>query len=281
MVNYLKLKLASGVKMIEIKTIQQLFPKKNKAQPRRLMAVFSHPDDESLNAAGVLAKASQESIKTYLVCLTNGKKGVVDPKLSGNKLKKKRVKELKKASKILGINQIFIHDLPDGELFYHRNELKRILKKTTVQVNPGVIVTHDPSGGTGHPDHIVTSLIVKSVVSNFFEEDINLHFIVLGGELREIMKKSGDQSINWQTMPEPTHWLDVNPFVGIKVKACLAHRSQKLAQTRPVSLKVWYQLFDREYLHQVELEKKYRFRFVRFKTNCFKFIPPDRKIQSV
>jgi len=72
--------------MIEIKTIQQLFPRSKTLRPGRLLAVFAHPDDESLNIGGLLAKAKKEGIETYLVCLTKGEKGVVDPGVSGERL---------------------------------------------------------------------------------------------------------------------------------------------------------------------------------------------------
>jgi len=273
----LKVKSALGVEMIEIKKIEDLLPKKKRDQPRRLLTVFAHPDDESLNLAGLLAKSAQEGIKTYLVCLTDGEKGVIDTKLKGSKLKKKRIRELLRASKILGVGKVFFCHLPDGRLYYQQQKLKNFLKEIITQVKPGVVITHDPSGGSTHPDHIATSLTLKSLLSNYPSDEINLYFVVLGEVLKETMREIKKQKINWQMMPEPTHWLNIASFTSIKEKACLVYQSQKLAQARPVSLKVWYQLFDREYLHLVDLRKKYPFRFGKFEVNYFKFKPPSQK----
>ncbi len=44
----------------------------------RLLAVFPHPDDETLGLGGTLAKYSAEGVKTYLVCATRGERGWFD-----------------------------------------------------------------------------------------------------------------------------------------------------------------------------------------------------------
>lgn len=241
--------------MIEIKKIKQLFPKKRKHNSKRLLCVFAHPDDESLNIGGLLAKAKKEGIFTYLVCLTQGGKGAIDPKLWGKSLGKKRVRELTLAGEILGIKKIFACDFPDGKLVSQQKKIKKRLKEIMVQIKPQIVITHDPGGASGHPDHITTSMMVKSVVKKF-NEKINLYFVVLGGGLKQIMKKIRGERINWQKMPAPTHWLNIAPFAHIKEKACLAHQSQQMEQSRPVPLKVWYSFFDKEYLHLVNLKKR-------------------------
>jgi len=245
--------------MIEIKTIQQLFPRSKTLRPGRLLAVFAHPDDESLNIGGLLAKAKKEGIETYLVCLTKGEKGVVDPGVSGERLGKQRTKELNQAGEILGLTKIFTGGLPDGDLYNQQERIKQILEEIMVQIQPGVVITHDPSGGTGHPDHITASLAVKSVLSSSLTVKINLYFVVLEEKLRKMAKKSGQPKVNWRLMPEPTHCLDIASFAEVKAKACLAHQSQQPEQPQSIPLRVWYQLFDREYFHLIDLSKKYQF----------------------
>jgi LmbE family N-acetylglucosaminyl deacetylase len=41
----------------------------------RLLAIFPHPDDETLGLGGTLAKYSAEEVETYLVCATRGERG--------------------------------------------------------------------------------------------------------------------------------------------------------------------------------------------------------------
>lgn len=45
------------------------------ALPSRLLAVFAHPDDESMGMGGTLAKYAAEGVETYLVCATRGERG--------------------------------------------------------------------------------------------------------------------------------------------------------------------------------------------------------------
>jgi LmbE family N-acetylglucosaminyl deacetylase len=44
-------------------------------EPLKLLAVFPHPDDESLGLGGTLAKYSAEGAETYLICATRGERG--------------------------------------------------------------------------------------------------------------------------------------------------------------------------------------------------------------
>ena len=45
----------------------------------RLLAVFAHPDDESMGMGGTLAKYSAEGVETYLVCASRGERGWFGP----------------------------------------------------------------------------------------------------------------------------------------------------------------------------------------------------------
>jgi LmbE family N-acetylglucosaminyl deacetylase len=47
----------------------------------RLLAVFAHPDDETLGLGGTFAKYSAEGVETYLVCATRGERGWFDSDL--------------------------------------------------------------------------------------------------------------------------------------------------------------------------------------------------------
>ena len=41
----------------------------------KLLAIFAHPDDESMGMGGTLAKYSAEEVDTYLVCASRGERG--------------------------------------------------------------------------------------------------------------------------------------------------------------------------------------------------------------
>ena len=43
----------------------------------RLLAVFAHPDDETLGMGGTLARYAAEGVETYLLTATRGREGLV------------------------------------------------------------------------------------------------------------------------------------------------------------------------------------------------------------
>lgn len=264
--------------MIKVKKIKQLFPQYVNANSKRLLSIFAHPDDETINIGGILAKAADEQIDTFVITLTKGGKGfALNKKITQKELKAKREKELKAAGKILGIKKIFCLDFPDGELYKNAKDIGKTLHRLLNQINPGVIITHDPSGITGHPDHIATSSVVTSLLMNSPISKHNLFYTVLGETMKKIAKKAGKRKINWKTMPNPTHLIDIKQYIKLKVKASLAHKTQSLSQSKPVSLTIWYSLFDKEYLHLVKYDSKYRFQLVSFRTKYFRFNPQVNK----
>lgn len=264
--------------MKKISDIQQLFPNKYKQKPKRLLAIFAHPDDESLRLAGILSKAYEEKLETYLICLTKGEIGVVEKRISKNKLKSLREKELQKASKILNITKTFILDFPDGELTNLQLELELALKRYIKRLKPGILITHDPSGMSGHPDHITSSLITYKILKEKGFKDIYLYFSVCGEEEKIIIKKLFKRRFNWKSMPTATHKFDFKKFIDKKVAACLFHKSQHLNKSKSVDLKTWYTLFNSEYLHKVNKHKKYNFKYLPFNTPYFNFQPSMDKI---
>ena len=47
------------------------------AQALKLLAIFPHPDDETLGMGGTLAKYAAEGVDTRLICATRGERGTL------------------------------------------------------------------------------------------------------------------------------------------------------------------------------------------------------------
>lgn len=134
----------------------------------KLMCILAHPDDESMGTGGILARYSDEGIATYLVSATHGERGwfgksedYPGPKALANI----REKELYAAAEVLGLQEVIILDYMDGEL--DRADPDEVIAKLVDQVRriqPQVVVTFDPNGIYGHPDHIAISQFVTSAV---------------------------------------------------------------------------------------------------------------------
>jgi N-acetyl-1-D-myo-inositol-2-amino-2-deoxy-alpha-D-glucopyranoside deacetylase len=145
---------------------------------RRLLLVHAHPDDESINNGATMAKYAAEGAHVTLVTCTLGEEGEVIPSelahLAPDRdggLGPHRTGELTAAMKELGvIDHRFLggpgrfHD--SGMMGVEQNhragafwsadvdEAAEYLVEVIREVRPQVLVTYDPHGGYGHPDHI-------------------------------------------------------------------------------------------------------------------------------
>ncbi|MEV4438001.1 N-acetyl-1-D-myo-inositol-2-amino-2-deoxy-alpha-D-glucopyranoside deacetylase [Streptomyces sp. NPDC049577] len=145
---------------------------------RRLLLVHAHPDDESINNGATMAKYAAEGAHVTLVTCTLGEEGeVIPPGLAHlaadreDTLGAYRRGELAAAMKELGVTD---HRLLGGPGRYRDSgmmgapqnerpgcfwradvdEAAASLVEVIREVRPQVLVTYDPDGGYGHPDHI-------------------------------------------------------------------------------------------------------------------------------
>ncbi|HAV76494.1 MAG TPA: hypothetical protein DCX53_03975 [Anaerolineae bacterium] len=148
----------------------------------KLLAVFAHPDDESMGTGGVLAKYASEGVETYLICATRGERGWFgsDETNPGfERLGLIRTKELEAAGKILGLKEIHFLDYIDGDLDQadHNDAAGKIAAHIRA-IKPQVIITFAHDGSYGHPDHIAisqftTAAIIQAADASFVDSSNN------------------------------------------------------------------------------------------------------------
>jgi LmbE family N-acetylglucosaminyl deacetylase len=122
------------------------------------MCVLAHPDDESLGMGGALAKYASEGVATYVVTATRGERGRYGdatespgPAVVG----RAREMELRAAAGELGVREVGFLDYHDGELDgVDPIEAAGRIAGHILRVQPQVVVTFDPCGAYGHPDHV-------------------------------------------------------------------------------------------------------------------------------
>jgi LmbE family N-acetylglucosaminyl deacetylase len=138
--------------------------------PRGLLAIFAHPDDESFGAGGVMALAASAGNPVWVLCATNGDQGgrpgevgvdhSMDPET--------RREELRCACEAIGAAEpLFLGyrdsgmegwGAPEGSLsLVDPDEVVERIVAVIAQLRPAVIVTFDPGGVYGHPDHVACS----------------------------------------------------------------------------------------------------------------------------
>ena len=135
---------------------------------RRLMAILAHPDDECLGIGGTLAHYASQGVATHLVTATLGQRGRFygdRPRPSDEEVGRVREAELRAAADVLGIRDVRVLGHMDSEL--DRVDPEVILPELVREirrVRPQVVVTFDPHGAYGHPDHIAISQFTTAAV---------------------------------------------------------------------------------------------------------------------
>jgi LmbE family N-acetylglucosaminyl deacetylase len=144
-----------------------------------LLTVHGHPDDESVNTGGVMARYAMEGTRVVCVVCTRGERGeivvpVLDTPTNRARLGEIREGELVKALGFLG--PIEYHVLGYGDSgtmgsptnldphsFWQADPDEAAGRMVLLirRVRPDVIVTCNEFGGDGHPDHIRASEIAR------------------------------------------------------------------------------------------------------------------------
>ncbi|MFN8568617.1 MAG: PIG-L deacetylase family protein [Kouleothrix sp.] len=134
----------------------------------RLMCILAHPDDESLGTGGILARYAAEGVATTLVTATRGERGWQGSAAAypgSLALGRMREAELRAAAQVLGLREVVFLGYQDGEL--DRADPAEAIGQLVAQLRrlrPDVVVTFDPSGVYGHPDHIAISQFTMAAI---------------------------------------------------------------------------------------------------------------------
>ena len=140
------------------------------APKRVLLGIFAHPDDESFGPGATLARYAAEGADVHVVIATDGIAGSVeDPAhVAGHEtLAQVRSAELSRAAVALGVTVVWslpyrdsgmrgtpANDHPDALIQQPLAHTVAEVLEYIERLRPQVIMTHDPYGGYGHPDHI-------------------------------------------------------------------------------------------------------------------------------
>ncbi|WP_433456225.1 PIG-L deacetylase family protein [Streptomyces sp. CA-142005] len=203
-----------------------------------LLAVFAHPDDESLSAGGVLARHAAAGARTAVVTAT----------WAADTL---RAAELAEALRILGAGKPRMlgyadarvpHSAPGCVRFCDAplDEAVQRLVTHIREFRPDIMVTHDAYGGLpGHPDHVhthrVTMLAAQAAGLEQLYPDAGApwqtHAVYLAThphsavpDLRDVI--GARKAVYSVPDGQVSATVDVGPWMAQKIAAVLAHRSE-------------------------------------------------------
>lgn len=135
----------------------------------RLLCVAAHPDDESLGFGGTLAQAATEGVEVSLVVATRGERGRhgdgTEPHPGPEALGRIREAEVRAACDVLGVRNLRFLDYLDGDLDQaDPEEASARIALLVRELRPQVVITFDPFGAYGHPDHVAISQLTVAAV---------------------------------------------------------------------------------------------------------------------
>lgn len=227
---------------------------------KRLLVVMAHPDDESFGIGPLIAKYVGEGVEVSLICTTNGDVGTVEEKyMQGYKtIAEMRLAELDCAAKVLGFKEVILFGYRDSGMMGSADnehtdclwyaDLDAVTKRVVEvmqRIKPQVVITFDPYGGYGHPDHIKTH---KATVAAFqslqgtpnapqklYYNSIPRFFVRLGLFMTRLMrrdprKQGRNNDLDLQAVYDnlqPIHTkVDVRGYIDKGLDAAVCHASQ-------------------------------------------------------
>jgi LmbE family N-acetylglucosaminyl deacetylase len=233
-------------------------PTTNDLSDLSVLAAFAHPDDEGFGVGGTLAMLASRGARITLVCATNGDVGEIsDPALATpENLAQVRQEELRQAMTVTGISDVRFLNYRDSGMDGTADnsnpaslnqapagQVSAQLAEIIEEVRPRLVLTHDPTGGYGHPDHRA----IHRHITQAFTQTIN-QSVGTGNELLyyvcfprsnfrrmwQQMKDMGIEppfaSLDLEKIGSPdeavTTVRDVTNYVDIKIASLDCHRTQ-------------------------------------------------------
>ncbi|HVB41112.1 MAG TPA: PIG-L family deacetylase [Streptosporangiaceae bacterium] len=229
-------------------------------EPLTLMAVHAHPDDEASSTGGVLAKYSDEGVRTIVVTCTNGEFGDgpagIKPGEDGHDtadVAQTRLAELREACKHLGVTELETlgyHDSGMPEWEYRHNpeafcnvpidEVAGRIGALIGKYRPQVVITYDPDGAYQHPDHVHASrAAIAAVVGTGIPAKLYLTAMRRSDwqQIWESLRAAGVDVPDWEITEEDERMMratearisttvDITAVLDRKRAALLTHASQ-------------------------------------------------------
>jgi LmbE family N-acetylglucosaminyl deacetylase len=203
-----------------------------------VLAVFAHPDDESLACGGLLAGCAARGVPAAVLCLTRGAGVPADAGQAAT-----RTRELEAAADVLGLREVILLDYRDGYLPWEdAAAIERDVEQAIRRRRPEVVVTFGDDGLYWHPDHIAVYERTTAAVTAMDTDAPALYYVTMPpgamrGLVDAVSAREGRQSsphVLGIDRPDAfgadavaaTHMLDVRSVAARKLAALRCHASQ-------------------------------------------------------
>lgn len=209
---------------------------------RTILAVFAHPDDESLACGGTLARLADAGARVVLLCASRGERGSPSGPVRDDALGHVRSREVLAAARALGIAGVVVLDHPDGDLRWsHVSELHADIVMALRRFRPAAVITFGEDGLYWHADHVAVHERTTTAVESLGADAPALYYVTMPrGVMRGIVDMAAARGWKpdvrgfWSLEPDafglhaepPTIVIDVQAWVPRKLDAIRRHETQ-------------------------------------------------------
>jgi LmbE family N-acetylglucosaminyl deacetylase len=195
-----------------------------------ILAIFAHPDDETMLAGGTLALLAKWGADVYYVCATRGEGGEMGepPLCTRERLGEVREQELRCAVKSLGGKDITFFNYYDpvvgenNQLFPYTEDMDFLVSQLCEhirRVKPRVLITHGSNGEYGHPAHKITYLATRLCIEKLGDGSPLLYSVQAYFPEHPKPRLANQDSL--------AHLIiDVTNVINEKIEAALCHQTQ-------------------------------------------------------
>ncbi len=219
-----------------------------------IVSFHAHPDDESIQTGGTLARAARNGHRVVLAFATRGEHGeVAEGFLAADEtLGQRRELECQRSAEVLGAARVWFldfvdsgmvgtpeNDLPGSFWGADLEEAAERLAGLLREEQADVVTIYDPNGVYGHPDHLQVHRVgvraselagTAIVLEATMNRDHLRRMIEIGREMGQIAEEDVPDVSQESTFGTPedelTHAIDVRDLIAVKRASMAAHASQ-------------------------------------------------------
>jgi len=187
----------------------------------KVLVIAAHPDDEILGCGGTIARHTAKGDDVYVLIMSEGVSAQYEDK---EKFLKLRRDACLKATKYLGVKEVFFDEFPDGKLdSISQLEINKKIEGVIAKVNPQRVYTHHH--GDLNKDHRIvhdsTLIATRRNVQEVFSY--------------EILGSTNKCADNKEMIFVPNYYVSIDKYLDKKLKALSFYETEVKNFPNPVS----------------------------------------------
>ncbi|MEK7598808.1 MAG: PIG-L family deacetylase [Patescibacteria group bacterium] len=195
----------------------------------RIVGIFPHPDDEAFSSAGFLYEASRLGADVRLITMTSGEASTLRYGLKKSRaLNVARERELFCAAKTMKVRDVVLGHFPDGKLKENGVKIKRFLEKFIFEKKPNFIITLEPHGIYGHPDHIALTKAIDEIYKSLWQKKngFKLIYATVGEKFKASLGARALARIKVNPTKPNVELKLSKKDISVKIKTLRCHKTQ-------------------------------------------------------